>query len=78
MDASDFLHAMTVAWYYQPGLPDPSTLTSESRGEIAILRDRHGKTLAVVNLATDQAIIDRGQLRQFDQAVTRAIDTPDH
>jgi len=70
MDASDFLHAITVAWYNEPGLPSPSTLTSETRGDVAILRDRHGRTLAIIHLSTDEVIIDRERLQQFDRAGT--------
>jgi hypothetical protein len=66
MDATDYFHALTVTWYYQPYLQDPSTHTSEVHGNVAVLRDRHGKTLAIVDMVTENVIIDRNHLRQFD------------
>jgi inorganic pyrophosphatase/exopolyphosphatase len=69
MEASDFIHALTIAWYHEPCLPDPSTVTSEVFDDIAILRDLNGHTLALVNLITDTVIFNRSHLRQFDHAV---------
>ena len=66
MDASDYLHALAVAWYYHPYLQDPSTHTSEVLGNVAVLRDRCGKTLAIVDMVMERVIIDRNHLRQFD------------
>jgi hypothetical protein len=66
MDASDFLHALTVAWYHQPYLPVPYPHTSEIFGELAVLRDCSGNTLATVNRITDKTILDREHLQQFD------------
>lgn len=66
MDAADYMHALTVTWYYQPHLQDPSTRTSEVHGDVAVLRDQRGKTLAIVDMITENVIIDRNHLRQFD------------
>lgn len=67
MVASDYLHALTVAWFYEPSLPSSYTSTSEIYGDLAVLRDRDGYTLATVNIITDNAITDRQYLKQFDR-----------
>jgi hypothetical protein len=66
MDASDYLHAQAVAWYYQPCLPAAYPHTSEVINDLAVLRDCRGSTVAIVNRNTDSTIFDRDYLRQFD------------
>jgi hypothetical protein len=67
MNANDYFHAVTVAWFHEPELDEISTLTSETLKNMAVLRDRKGRTLALVHMLTDRVWFDRRRLQQFDK-----------
>ena len=69
MKANDYFHAVTVAWFHEPGLAEVSTITSETLKDMAVLRDRTGRTLALVHMLTDRVWFDRTRLQQFDKAI---------
>ena len=70
MDASEYLHAMAVAWYYRPCLPAAYPPTSEVIDDLAILRDSRGSTVAIVNQITDRTVFDREYLQLYDLVFT--------
>jgi hypothetical protein len=61
MNANDYFHAVTIAWFHEP-----STHTSETLKDMAVLRDRTGRTLALVHMLSDRVWFDRRRLQQFD------------
>ena len=67
MNANDYFHAVTIAWFHEPGLAEVSTHTSETLKDMAVLRDSTGRTLALVHMLTDRVWFDRGRLQQFDK-----------
>ena len=67
MNANDYFHAVTIAWFHEPGLAETSTHTSETLKDMAVLRDRTGRTLALVHMLTDRVWFDRRRLQQFDK-----------
>jgi len=67
MNANDYFHAVTIAWFHEPGLANISTHTSETLQDMAVLRDRTGRTLALVHMLTGHVWFDRRRLQYFDK-----------
>ncbi len=67
MNANDYFHAVTIAWFHEPGLAEVCTHTSETLKDMAVLRDRTGRALALVHMLTDRVWFDRRRLQHFDK-----------
>ena len=67
MNANDYFRAVTVSFFHEPALTEIYTLTSEILKDMAVLRDRTGRTLALVHMLTDRVWFDRRRLQQFDK-----------